>query len=371
VRTIRVSTEERRKTRIASWLLFDRYAILSDGSDAAALREILADENVVDIQFAESLGELVRAHAERLRADVAEQVGRRLRVADKLAASRMFSEAGVRTPAAVRVADASPAEIAGRFGFPVVVKERVGYGGERVKICHDIDDLVAAASGCGDPGDMFYEQYVDGTKFDHAGVVSAAGFDQELAYRVPRWRDPVGGASEVETIQDPQLTALARKAIEVVGCTGLVHIDVIRDKDGLDWLIDFNARAFGGSASFLGAGLDISEGYLRAIGQRTTPPTRTSPIPGVRIRVFPTCVEDVIDSGSITGTARVFIRDSFPYLRWLGFRYWLSEALLTADAVRLARKEAAARSNVTSRHSGAAPAAISETGPPADMRKCV
>jgi predicted ATP-grasp superfamily ATP-dependent carboligase len=164
---------------------------------------------------------------------------------------------------------------------------------------------------------------------------------------------------------------LARKAIEVVGCTGLVNMDVIRDKDGHDWLIDFNARAFGGSASFLSAGIDISEGYLRAIGQRTTPPTCTSPTAGVRIRVFPTCVEDVIDSGSITRTALAFIRDSFPYLGWLGFRYWLSEALLTADAVRLARKEAATRSPRTSRLPGPAPAAISETGPPPDIRKCV
>ena len=38
VRTIRVSTEERRKARIASWLLFDRYTILSDQAGAGGLR---------------------------------------------------------------------------------------------------------------------------------------------------------------------------------------------------------------------------------------------------------------------------------------------------------------------------------------------
>ena len=177
-------------------------------------------------------------------------------------------------PAAMGVADASPAEIAGRYGFPVVVKGRVGYGGERVKITHNLDDLGAAASGWGgEPHDTFYEQYVDGTKLDYAAVVSAVGIEQELTYRVSAVkREPVGGASEVETIHDPQLVAFARKALEVVGCTGLVNMDVIRDKDGRDWLIDFNARAFGGSAGFLRAGIDISEGYLKAIGQRTTPP---------------------------------------------------------------------------------------------------
>jgi hypothetical protein len=157
---------------------------------------------------------------------------------------------------------------------------------------------------------------------------------------VTQWRQPVGRASEAETIDDEQLASFGRRALDVVGCTGLVNMDVIRDEKGLDWLIDFNARAFGGSGSFLAAGIDTSEGYLRAIGQRSAPPACSRPAAGVRVRVFPTSLDDAIDSGKITRTARAFMRDSLPYLRWLGFRYWLSEALLTADAVRLARLEA-------------------------------
>ena len=326
-------------TRVASWLLFDRYTILSD-SNAGALTEILASENVVDIQFAESLGHLVHEGAALLRADVAEQVVRRLTVLDKFEASRLFVAAGVRTPAAVKVTDVSPSEIADQFGFPVVVKESVGYGGGRVSITHSRDDLTAAALGwSGEPHSLFHEQYVDGTKLDYAAAVSASGIEQELAYRVTRARDPVKGACEVETIEDPRLITFAREALKVVGCTGLVNIDIIRDKDGRDWLIDFNARAFGGAASFLAAGIDTSEGYLKAIGLRTEPPARTSPTVGVRIQVFPTCIEDVIDSGKITRAALAFARESIPYLRWLGFRYWLSEAILTADAVRLAGQE--------------------------------
>ncbi len=287
VRTIRVSTEGRRKTRIASRLLFDRYAILADGSDVGALRDIMAGENVVDIQFAESLGDLVAKNADLLHPDVAEQVGRRISVVDKFVAAGLFSAAGVRTPEVVPVADATPAEIAARFGFPIVVKERIGYGGERVSIIRDLESLAAATSGNdGSTGDLFYEQYVDGTKLDYAAVVSSTGIEQELAYQVTRWRQPVGRASEVETIDDAQLVAFGRRALDVVGCTGLVNMDVIRDDEGVDWLIDFNARAFGGSGSFLAAGIDTSEGYLRAIGLRTNPPKRTSsgrrrPHPGV------------------------------------------------------------------------------------------
>jgi hypothetical protein len=328
---------------VASRLLFDRYAILRDVSDDGALKEILAEENVVDIQFAESLGDLVRDNADLLRPEVAEQVRRRLTVVDKFTASRLFNDAGVRTPAVVPVAETSPAEIAERFGFPVVVKERVGYGGERVSIARDLEALEAAASGWGaGPKSLFYEQYVDGTKLDYAAAVSPTGIEQELSYRVTRWQQPVGRASEVETIEDAQLVAFGRRALDFVGCTGLVNMDVIRDQHGLDWLIDFNARAFGGSGSFLAAGIDTCEGYLRAIGQRSAPPERTSPAAGVYIRVFPTFLDDVIESGRITRTALAFMRDSLPYLGWLGFRYWLSEALLTADALRVARLEARA-----------------------------
>src|SRR5579863_1538402 len=109
VRTIRVSTEGRRKTRIASWLLFDRYAILPHGSDVGALRAILADENVVDVQFAESLGDLVAMNADMLDPGVAEQVARRISVVDKFVAAGLFAAAGVRTPGVVPVPDAAPA----------------------------------------------------------------------------------------------------------------------------------------------------------------------------------------------------------------------------------------------------------------------
>lgn len=340
VRTVRVSTEGRRKTRVASWLLFDRYAILRDLSDLGALEEILAEENVVDIQFAESLAQLVRDTATLLRPEVAEQVRRRLTVIDKFAAARLFNDAGVRTPVVTPAAQSSPSEAAEQFGFPVVVKQKVGYGGERVSIAHDLSALEAAASSWdAGPDSLFYERYIDGTKLNYAAIISPTGIEQELTYRVTKWKMPVGRASEVETIDDPQLVAFGRQALGVVGCTGLVNMDVIRDADGIDWLIDFNARAFGGSGSFRAAGIDTSQGYLRDLGQRAAPPARTSPITGVRVRVFPTCLDDLMDSGSIVRTTFAFARYSVPYLRWLGFRYWLSEALLAADAVRVARHE--------------------------------
>ena len=341
VRTIRVSTEGLRKTRVTSRLLFDRYETLPGPHDSQALKDILASENVVDIQFAESLAMVVSEAIGTLTPAVAERLGRRLAVIDKVVASRLFARSGIRTPEAIPVADVTAEEIVARFGFPIVVKGTIGYGGQGVSIVHDFDALAAAAAdGAGDAHDLFYEQFVAGTKLDYAAAIGPGGIEQELTYRVTRWHQPVGRATEVETIDDPQLVALGRKVVGVAGCTGLVNMDVIRDENGRDWLIDFNARAFGGSSSFKAAGIDTSEGYLKAIGQRSAPPTRAGPVTDVRIRVFPTCLEDVIDTGSIPRTALAFMQTSIPYFSWVGFRYWLSEALSTADALHDSRRAA-------------------------------
>ncbi len=338
---MRISTEGLRKTRVASRLLFDRYETLPDAQSSQALKEILASENVVDIQFAESLATVVGASIDVLAPHVAQRLGRRLAVIDKVVASRLFTQSGIRTPEAVPAADASAEEIAAKFGFPVVVKGRIGYGGQGVKIATDLDALRAAtADNASGADELFYERFVAGKKLDYAAAVGPGGIEQELTYRVSRWHQPVGRATEVETIDDPQLVALGRKVLGVAGCIGLVNMDVIRDEKGLDWLIDFNARAFGGSSSFRAAGIDTSQGYLRAIGQRKAAPTRARPLTDVRIRVFPTCLEDVIDTGSIMRTTLAFIRTSFPYFSWVGFRYLLSEAVSTADALHDSRRAA-------------------------------
>jgi hypothetical protein len=351
VRTIRVSTEGLRKTRVASRLLFDRYETLPDAENSQALKDILDSENVVDIQFAESLAAVVHASIDVLAPDVAERLVRRLAVIDKVVASRLFTEAGIRTPEAIPVTEVSAEEIAAKFGFPIVVKGRIGYGGQGVRIAPDLDALRAAtADDARDGAELFYERFVAGKKLDYAAAVGPSGIEQELTYRVSRWHQPVGRATEVETIDDPQLVAFGRKVTDVAGCTGLLNMDVIRDDKGVDWLIDFNARAFGGSSSFRAAGIDTSQGYLRAIGQRTAPPTRARPLSDVRIRVFPTCLEDVIDTGSITRTAMAFMQTSVPYLSWVGFRYWVSEAVSTADALHDSRRAARVPASPEPRH---------------------
>jgi len=342
LRTLRVSVGARGGSRIASRLVYDRCEVLVDPADVGGLRAILAGEDVIDIQYVEALGELVGSCLDGVDPRVAAHIRQRLAIQDKLTAATLFAEAGVRTPAVMPLGEASPAEVAAQFGLPIVVKDRVGSAGANVVIAHDLNALVrAVADGAVPVSDRYYEQYIAGEKLNYAAAVSDAGLEQELAYRVIQWLMPAGTAAEVQTIDDPQLEAFGRQAVEVAGCTGLVNIDVIRDREGRDWLIDFNARAFGGAICFRMAGVDVSQGYLRALGERSGAVTRFGPVAGVRFAVFPTCLGAEIASGRRGRTARAFWREARPYRRWLGLRYWLSEALAIADAVRCARRSGA------------------------------
>ncbi len=256
---------------------------------------------------------------------------------DKLWASEQFAHSRLRVPAKTPIEEASPETAAERYGFPLVVKARVGCSGNQVRIAHDLPGLhTLVRAGWARAGLAFYEQYVHGDKLNYGAAVGPTGVEQEVAYRVAEWRQPVGSAEVVETVDDQRLTELGRRAVEAARCTGLVNIDVIRDDEGRDWLIDFNPRAFGGSVSFLGAGLDLSEGYLCAIGARDRSPSRRSPAVGARIHVFPTCIEGVADSGKVVRTASAYVREARPYLAWLGLRYWVVEAGVTTYAVMAA-----------------------------------
>jgi hypothetical protein len=334
VRTIRITTEVRPASRVISSLLFDRHHVIPARSLKGVLGLVLSIENVIDVQFVEAFRDSMIDSLHVFPRAVAETLERRLALMDKMWASDHFDQCGIRVPSRTSIKDASPETVAEKYGFPVVVKGRVGCSGDEVRVVHEptmLDRIVQA--GCNEPESYYYEGFVHGEKLNYSAAVSPNGIEQEMTYRVIRWRQPVGSAEEVETIDDTLLAAFGRRAVEVAHCTGLVNMDVIRDDGGRDWLIDFNPRAFGGSVNFLSAGLDISEGYLCALGERRDPPSRRSPLVGKNIHVFPTCVAEVAESGKVFRTVSTFVREARPYLSWLGFRYWLAEAGVTAYEV--------------------------------------
>jgi ATP-grasp domain len=337
VRTVRLTTETSVWSRVSSWLLYDRHEQLGPGDDEAVVARVLRAERVVDLQFVETLSELVRSGLSLLDEPVARAVERRLTMMDKLSAASELSTGGVSTPEVLLASTTTPSEAIATFGLPVVAKRRVGCGGDSVVIARSHEELEAAAAAH-DSSDRFYERFVDGVKLNYAAVVSDAGIEQELAYRVSRWRQPAGTATEVITIDDAQLLEVGRQALKTSGCQGLINLDVMRDREGRDWVLDFNARAFGGGANFLVVGLDVAEGYLRSLSLRAAPPSRSSPPTGVRIAIFPTSLSDDRNQGSFVRMAAAFLRESLPYLRTLGVRYWASELLRAPDVAASRRR---------------------------------
>jgi hypothetical protein len=329
VRTVRITTEVRTSSHITSSLLFDRHFVVPRSSVRHAVAATLSSEHVVDVQFVETVRDLVVDALDLMPPEVGDAITRRLSVMDKMAASAEFERWGIRVPASTPLRDATPESIVARYGLPVVVKGRVGCNGDGVLIVDDREALHDVSARLRDPAAYFYEQYVTGEKLNYAAAVGPDGIVQELTYRVTKWQQPVGSAAEVETIDDDALAAFGRRAVAAAGCTGLVNLDVIRDAEGHDWLIDFNPRAFGGLMSFLGAGLDLSEGYLCAIGERHAPPTTRAPVVGATVRVFPTCLAETDEGVGPLSTASAYSREARPYLRSLGLRYLVAEAGVT------------------------------------------
>jgi hypothetical protein len=329
MRTIRITTEARTASHVTSSLLFDRHLVVEPSSVRRAMASFLSTEHVVDVQFVETVRDLVVDALDLMPTELGDAIARRLSVMDKRVASASFERSGIRVPAITALLDASPESIVDQYGAPVVVKRRVGCNGDQVLIVDDVEALHDVRARLRDPESYFCEQYVRGEKLNYAAAVGPDGIVQELTYRVTKWRQPVGSAEEAETIDDAALAAFGRRAVAVAGCTGLVNLDVIRDAEGHDWLIDFNPRAFGGLVSFVAAGLDLSEGYLCAIGERRSPPSSWGPVVGQRVRIFPTCLAEATDGGGLVTTASTYVREARPYLRWLGLRYWVAEAGIT------------------------------------------
>jgi hypothetical protein len=137
----------------------------------------------------------------------------------------------------------------------------------------------------------------------------------------------------IEIVDDPELVAFGRHAVDRLGISGIVHLDTVRDSEGRYWLLDVNIRAWGSMVVCRGAGVDFGQGYLFALGLRDAPPVARTGTPGVVVSVFPSVLGRHVRSGRFLRGLASFARHSGAYLRWLGFSYWLSELLACVRAL--------------------------------------
>ncbi|MCA0331913.1 MAG: hypothetical protein LCI03_18725 [Actinobacteria bacterium] len=230
--------------------------------------EALLPPGTVDIQTQEDiLALLIRAGARgvadvrgRVRDGVDPQV-----LVDKWVQAEVARGAGVPIPRTWEGPDSDE--------IPVVVKARLGFGGNGVRIVRAAADLPAAyaAVDAADLGRPFVQQLLHPAV--HTGGVALAGETLVCtAYDgLPSADDPTGPTRVVVAREDDQAVAISRRFLSAVGYTGFFCFDFVRDDDGALYVIDVNSRVFGSWAALQELGFDLLSAYLYVIGAAPRP----------------------------------------------------------------------------------------------------
>jgi hypothetical protein len=334
IRTIRVTLgRDTWYHRIIDRLLYDR-VIHTDEAGLANVAAMLDDENVVDVQCTEYVcAPFAAGDLDLLGANVAQAVRARSALLDKFMVGELATARGVRTPQKLDASTTTPAEAIALLGLPIVLKARVGACGDRVRIANTTTELEDALAGLGlDRSELFFERCIDGECVDYSAVIGADGPVLEVVARGAVAMASTTPRSSIEIIDEPQLLAFGRHAVEKLGVTGNVNMDTIKDRDGNYWLLDVNLRAWGSMFSCLAAGLDFGASYRYASGLSSTPPPRTGRL-GM-LTVFPGVVDDGVRDARVVATLAALVRHSPRWVRQLGFGYWCAQVI--ASAVGLA-----------------------------------
>jgi D-alanine-D-alanine ligase len=169
---------------------------------------------------------------------------------DKIRSKQVWLALGLPTPRYVRLAKGADVQAAAReLGLPVIVKPSSEGSSVGVSRVFAESDLAAAVElGERYPGELLMEQLIEGGEFtvgilDRRALPSiqivpkGAWYDYEAKYvsEETQYLCPgLGGEAERE------LGALALRAFEALGCRGWGRVDVMRDAQGRNWLLEVN-----------------------------------------------------------------------------------------------------------------------------------
>ena len=327
VRCVRVTTMPSTRSRIASRLVFDRCVQLPAERHEEVLRSVLLSENVVDIQFSENFVDLIGRCATALTPSLYLQLRRRVELMDKVRAGQFMERLGASTPARVELTSPDLMSFVQAHGVPVLMKNRIGYGGRGVSVIEDQDDVVDRMAALGDAKDHHYlEQYIAGRRINYGAVVVDGELAQDVCYETLRTVDLLGPLMQLVTCENAEVHSVGRRIVVASGCNGPMNIQFVQDEDGTCWPFDFNLRAFGPVTSFVRAGLDFGEGYLRSLGL-SAQLTSTHATSGVTIDGYPETQRALVRSGHRLKGLASFIAGASENAQRLGWRYIFLEAL--------------------------------------------
>ncbi len=201
---------------------------------------------------------------------------------DKYAMARFAETVPVATP---RSWDEPPAD-----RFPLVVKGRLGSGGQSVRVVRDQDELAAAVADLDRQGSssLFFQEFSVGRLTVFGGVARAGRLLAGAAYRAEAATDdPLGPSAALEVVDSPGIDAGLAPLLTALGYTGFFCVDYIERADGSAALIDFNPRVFAGWLALQGAGVDLLTAYLSLFGLAAEPEPRAAPAGRRAVRADP------------------------------------------------------------------------------------
>ena len=164
---------------------------------------------------------------------------------DKIRSKQVWLALGLPTPRYVRLKKGDDVQA----GLPVIVKpacEGSSVGVSRVFSEADLDAAIELAARY--PGELLMEQLIEGGEFT-VGILDGralpsiqivpkgAWYDYEAKYVSDETQYLCPG---LEGHPEAELGALALRAFEALGCRGWGRVDVMRDREGRNWLLEVN-----------------------------------------------------------------------------------------------------------------------------------
>ncbi|TAN06099.1 MAG: D-alanine--D-alanine ligase [Rhodanobacteraceae bacterium] len=169
---------------------------------------------------------------------------------DKIRSKWVWGSLGLPSPKFVPLPRGGDVHAAKReIGLPLIVKpawEGSSVGVSRVFEEKDLDDAVALAQRY--PGPMLVEQMIVGDEFTVSVladdvlpsikiVPKSAYYDYNAKYIAEDTQYICPG---LQGDAENELRALARRAFDALGCSGWGRVDVMRGRDGRNWLLEVN-----------------------------------------------------------------------------------------------------------------------------------
>ncbi|MDN5563627.1 MAG: ATP-grasp domain-containing protein [Luteococcus sp.] len=328
IEVVHVTVADNLLARVSSRVLYDQSHYFSTPEDLDSILGALPAERVVDVQCPEFLLDDVihAAHRAGFPGRVVEALEHRFAWRDKLVVSRALTEEGLPVPPVEPLLGLSGPQLVHDLGLPLVIKQRIGSGGEGVRIVSDVAQLDGVVDELGgDPEQLYAERFEPGETLCYAAAYHDGVVTEHAVYRTIQATAAEGPSSTIEVTDDPEVARVGDLLVRQMKGLGLVNLDLVRDKQGTPQVVDVNLRAWHSIVALGAAGHHFVESYLECLGVDFAQPRRPRPLHGREVHVFP---DQTPRTGARWPAVRRFVGDWAGQRRVLPAKYVAVQLLL-------------------------------------------